>query len=160
MEHKKIEQQIQATNYMAKKLVEKEGILLSPNQKAGKHLPKMIIDGVKEFYCSDFISRLMPGMKDHVSVIVDGKTQHLQKRLVLCNLKEVYEQFKKKNSKHSVGFSKFAELRPRECVLAGALGTHAVCVCTIHQNLKLMFQGAKLEALSEGYSYRNCLAEI
>ena len=28
-----------------------------------------------------------------------------------------------------VGFSKFAELRPKECVLAGATGTHSVCVC-------------------------------
>ena len=40
-----------------------------------------------------------------------------------------------------IGFSKFAELRPRYCVLAGASGTHSVCICTIHQNVKLMILG-------------------
>ena len=44
-----------------------------------------------------------------------------------------------------IGLSKFAELRPKECVLAGASGTHNVCVCTIHQNVKLM-----LSAISAG----------
>ena len=35
-------------------------------------------------------------------------------------------------------FSKFAEFRPKECVLPGSSGTHSVCVCTKHQNVKLM----------------------
>ena len=35
-----------------------------------------------------------------------------------------------------IGFSKFAELYPQHCVLAGASGTHAVCVCTILYCLK------------------------
>ena len=26
-------------------------------------------------------------------------------------------------------FSKFAEIRPKECILAGESGTHAVCMC-------------------------------
>src|ERR1051325_4872724 len=56
-------------------------------------------------------------------------------------------------------YSKFAELRLKECILAGASGTHAVCVCTIHKNMKLMFQGAKLEELVDRYSYRDCFAE-
>ncbi len=48
-----------------------------------------------------------------------------QKRLVLGNLKEVYRAFKENDK---VGFSKFAELRPRHCILAGASVTHPVCV--------------------------------
>ena len=43
-----------------------------------------------------------------------------------------------------MGFSKFTELRPPYCVLAGASGTHCVCVCTIHQNVKLLFESIKL----------------
>jgi len=161
---KRIEQEFRATNYMvrkAKKLVEDKGILSTPDQKAGKTLSMNTVDVVRSFYCSEMISRLMPGMKDYVSVmnVKDGQRQHIQKRLVLCNLKEAFESFKQSHSL-KIGFSKFAELRPKECVLAGASGTHAVCVCTIHQNLKLMFQGAKLEKMSERYSYRNCLAEI
>jgi hypothetical protein len=162
---KRIEEEFRATNYMvrkAKKLVEVKGILSTPDQKAGKTLSKNTVDVVRSFYCSEMISRLMPGMKDYVSVmnVEDGQRQHIQKRLVLCNLKEAFESFKESYPLHKIGFSTFAELRPKECVLAGASGTHAVCVCTIHQNLKLMFQGAKLEKVGDRYSYHNCLAEI
>ena len=64
-----------------------------------------------------------------------------------------------------IGFSKFAELHPRHCVLAGASGTHAVCVCTTHQNVKLMMIGGKIAELS-AYddvrlnNYNHCLAKI
>jgi len=119
-----------------------------------------VVNDVRTFYSSDEISRVMPGMKDYVSVNIDGQRQHKQKRLVLCNLKEAFEQFKQTFPNNKVGFSKFSELRPKECVLAGGSGTHTVCVCTIHQNLKLMFQGSKLETVCENYSYRNCLSEI
>ena len=54
------------------------------------------------------------------------------------NLREVYHEFKGQFPAQKVGFSKFADLRPKHCVLAGASGTHSVCVCTIHQNVKLM----------------------
>ena len=46
-------------------------------------------------------------------------------------------------------FSKFASLWPKGCVLVGASGTHSVCVCTIHQNVKLMIHGSKLGHLTE-----------
>ena len=81
---------------------------------------------------------------------------------ILSNLKEVYYAFKDKYPNEKVGFSKFAELRPRHCVLAGASGTHSVCVCTIHQNVKLMVQGVKLSDLSATNlaSYQHCLTRI
>lgn len=60
---------------------------------------------------------------------------------MLLNLKELYNEFKKINPDLKVGFSKFASLRPKQCVLAGSTGTHSVCVCVIHQNVKLMCEG-------------------
>lgn len=160
---RRIEDEFAASNYMVrkvKKLVEEKGVLSTPNQKAGRALSVSVVDDVKAFYCNEMTSRLMPGMKDYVSVRdAAGQRKHAQKRLVLCNLKEAFESFKLSYPEHKIGFSKFAELRPKECVLAGASGTHAVCVCTIHQNIKLMFQGAKLETICEKYGYRNCLAE-
>ena len=54
-------------------------------------------------------------------------------------------------------FSKFAELRPKHCILAGASGTHSVCVCTIHQHLKLMLLSMRLLDLA---TYHHCLARI
>jgi len=129
---RKTVEEFHASNYMvrrAKKLVKEKGIQSTPNPRSGKNLPNDIVDNVKEFYCNDRVSRLMPGMKDFVSVLVNGKRQQIQKRLVLCNLKEAYEQFKQKYPDQKIGFSKFAELRPKECVLAGSSRTHSVCVC-------------------------------
>ena len=64
----------------------------------------------------------------------------------------------------SVGFSKFADLCPKHCVLAGASGTHAVCVCTIHQNVKLMMVGGKIPAIVLNSvalkTYDHCFTQI
>lgn len=51
----------------------------------------------------------------------------------------------KKNTTLSIGFSKFCQLRPKNCILAGKSGTHSVCVCNVHQNVKLMIDGSGLK---------------
>ena len=146
----------------AKMLVAEKGVLSSPNPKLGSlTLSAQTEEEVKNFYLSDDISRIMPGKKDFVSVLAaDGKREHKQKRLLLCNLKEAYNEFKGRHPDMKIGFSKFAMLRPKECILAGAAGTHSVCVCTIHQNIKLMMAGGKIESLTDGLykHYRHCLA--
>ena len=53
--------------------------------------------------------------------------------------------------------SKFAELRPKHRILVGANSTHSVCVCTIHQNVKLMMMEIQLPELP---TYHYCLARI
>ena len=73
--------------------------------------------------------------------------------LLLCNLKEVYELFKSKNQNIKIKFSKFTVHRPKECVLAGEVETHCVCICTIHQNMKLMIVGDQLGTLTNGEKY-------
>ncbi len=57
-------------------------------------------------------------------------------------LKESHIQFKEKFPTDKIGFSKFAELRPKECTLPNGKGTHNVCVCTIHQNFKLALENS------------------
>ena len=84
---------------------------------------------------------------------------------MLGNLKVLYQEFKEKHPTDKIGFSKFADLRPKHCILAGASGTHTVCVCTIHQNVKLTMIGGKVAELS-AYDdvplkeYNHCLAII
>ncbi|MGR0260894.1 hypothetical protein ACUWCL_29190, partial [Klebsiella pneumoniae] len=63
------------------------------------------------------------GKKDCVSVKVDGKKITKQKRLVLCNLNELYVAFKAANLDCKIGRSKFCSLRPKWCILVGASGT-------------------------------------
>lgn len=164
-----IQNEFQVSNRMARKakaLVKAKGILATPNPKPGKVLNESVIEKVIGFYNSDDVSRLMPGKKDFVSVKTgDSSRIHVQKRLVMGNLKEVYELFKNKNPTDKIGFSKFADLRPKHCVLAGGSGTHTVCVCTVHQNVKLMLQVLKSKqiTLNDGTdisNYNSCLAKL
>jgi hypothetical protein len=49
--------------------------------------------------------------------------------------------------------------------MASASGTHSVCVCTIHQNVKLMLEACKISELtrsSEDHlsTYQHCLSTM
>ena len=59
-----------------------------------RSLPLTTVNLVKDFYD---ISRILPGKKDFVSVRQGDQRVHVQKRLLLGNLKKVYQQFKKKH---------------------------------------------------------------
>ena len=134
---KKIQQEFGVSNYMARKskdLVKKKGVLSLPGPKPGPSLLPETVDIVHAFYEHDDISRVMPGKKDFVSVKQEGKRVHVQKRLMLSNLREVYHEFKEKFPDRKIGFSKFAELRPKHCILAGASGTHSVCACVYNSS--------------------------
>jgi len=82
------------------------------------------------FYELDENSRMMLEKKDFVSVRLDGK------RSISIAINEFIQSFQN-ILKAKCSFSKFASLRPKHCVLAGASGTHSVCVCAIHDWLLL-----------------------
>ena len=126
----------------ARELKKVNGILAKPEPKRGKMLPQKTLDLVQSFYEDDEYSRQMPGKKNYVSI---GRKEHKQKRLVLCNLSELYTSFKDKYPNLKIGFSKFCTLRPKWCVLAGPSGTHSVCVCSIHQNAILLVDAVNWE---------------
>jgi hypothetical protein len=133
------------SNYLvreARKAKKKHGILHKPSSKKGKSLSHATIDLVHSFYQSDEYTRMLPGKKDFVSI---GYRQHMQKRLILINLKELYVAFKFQHSNLNVGFSKFCSLRPRWCITTNSSGTHCVCVCTYHQNVKLLTDALKID---------------
>ncbi|KYM96890.1 hypothetical protein ALC62_12427 [Cyphomyrmex costatus] len=147
-------------------MTDEHGILALPNaKKGGSKLPSETENLIKAFL-NDENSRLLPGMKDFVSVRnKDGSREHVQKRLILSNLSELYEKFRNDYPDVKIGISKFCELRPRHCVLAGSSGTHTVCVCTHHENVKLMIDAINLQAITKDTdlplkSYSDCLQEI
>ncbi len=84
----------------------------------------------------------MPGMKDYITVHMDDGKVKKQKWLLLCNLNELCERWTSERAAENskIGFSTFVLLRPKWCVLAGASGTHSVCVCVHHQNPKLKYE--------------------
>lgn len=157
-----------ATTHMitvAKKTAEEKGILSNPNPKSHPSLDKDVITVVTNFYELDENSRMLPGKKDFVSVKKNGERVHVQKRLLLVNLKELYTLFKEKYPLIKCSFSKFATLRPKHCVLAGASGTHSVCVCAIHENVKLLIDGSNIKSLTANTlnpirTYHDCLKQM
>ena len=127
----------------ARKLKEERGILSVPNPRRGKTLAEDTKSLVVNFFEDDEFSRLMPGKKDYLSV---SRNVHKQRRLLLCNLKELYiSAFKEKYPHAKVGFSQFCSLRPKWCVSVGSAGTHSVCVCTSHQNAQLLVNAANID---------------
>ena len=58
-------------------------------------------------------------------------------------------------SRYNNWFFTFCALRPKHCVLAGSPGTHSICVCSIHQNVKLM-----LSAITSEKSYHELIDMI
>ena len=136
----------------ARELKKVKGILAKPAQKQGKVISQNTIDLVLSMYEDDEFSCQMPGKKDYVSI---AKGVHKQKRLVLCNQREMYAAFKEKYPNVKLGFSKFCTFRPKWCVLAGSSGTHSVCVCSIHQNAILL-----VDAIDWDITYKDLISKM
>ena len=150
---KRIQEEFNATNYMASHARTPFSLISSlamPDLKRGHALAEKTVHLVHSFHQSDEVSRVMPDRK-----VREGEGQvHVQKRLVLCNLQELYTIFKDQHPSDHTGFSKFASLRPKHCVLAGASWTYTVCVCTYHQSVKLIIHAAELDK-----SHKNIIAQ-
>ncbi|XP_024947522.1 uncharacterized protein LOC112495382 [Cephus cinctus] len=147
---------------VAKKTAREKGILADSSPKRHPSLTKDVIDLIINFYENDENSRLLPGKSDFVSVKVSNERVHMQKRLILTNLKELYQLFEEKYAEVKCSFSKFATLRPKYCVLAGVSGTHSVCVYAIHENVKSLIDGPNIKHLTADVpipikSYHDCL---
>lgn len=136
-----------ASKYMVRQamvLKKEKGILSKPDSYNVHRIEEDVLDSVISFYSSDALAhlRVLPGKKDCVSV---AKNVYKQKILILCNLKELYIHYLDTYPQNKIGFSTFCSLRPKFCVLAGSSGTHSVCVCSIHQNVKLMLAAVKIK---------------
>lgn len=93
------------TARQAKKLLSEKGVMSSPDPKPGRTLDPATIALVQEFYENDEVSRQMPGKKDFVSVVKDGKRVHIQKHLILSTLRESHELFKEHYPNQKIGIS-------------------------------------------------------
>ncbi|XP_071948717.1 uncharacterized protein [Antedon mediterranea] len=144
---KKTAEEFQVTQHLVRKsreLKKTNGILAEPDMKKGRSLGVQLIERVKAFYESDEFSGICPGKKEYVSIRQGNQKEHVQKRLLLVNLKELHLEYLKQTG-DKIGFSKFCELRPRQCVTVNSKGMHCVCVCQQHQNVKLLVSAIPTE---------------
>ena len=110
----------------ARKQEKEWGLNTIPPPRQGKRLSEETVTSIQKFYEDDEYSGVMPGKKDTLSVKSIGP---VQKRLILCNLKKLYQSFASTYCHIKVEFSKLASLRPKRCVVAGSSGTHFAVVC-------------------------------
>lgn len=143
-----IQDQFKTTLHMvqrAKELLHNNGPLSRPEPKIGRKMSDELKKAVVDYYCNDDVSRVLPGINDCVTV----NREKVQKRLMMCTLREChagYNEHHAGDESKKISFSQFALLRPKNCVQPGSSGTHAVCVCTIHQNVKLIIHGANISS--------------
>ncbi|KAJ8673770.1 hypothetical protein QAD02_005032 [Eretmocerus hayati] len=80
----------------------------------------------------------------------------------MSTLRELYISLKDSHPETKIGFGKFAQFRPKHCVLAGFSGLLTVCVCIYHQNVKLILEGVDVpKPTSEKVNdYKDCISLI
>ena len=85
------------------------------------------------------IIRMCPGCKDYANVKTKRGKDHRQKRLLLYNISEVGESFKKESS-FTVVLSTFASRRPPN-ILRITPYDQEVCVCKYDASIRLLLDG-------------------
>ena len=113
---------------MAQKLRKEQGILTVPKGYSREAEEETKVK-VKEFFERD-VSRLCLRKKDCVSVkLEDGRKEKVQKRLLLSNLKEIYQHFVTENPAAKVEFSAFAMFTTKVVCTSGVIcDTQCTCI--------------------------------
>lgn len=118
-----------------------------------KVLPE-IRDSIVNFYLDEKNTIMTSGMKECLKIKINGEPSiAVQKRILIHDLPDLYKDWISVSGlQHVPCLAFFSQLRPKQCVFAGGPGTHLVCVCQIHQNIKL-----KLSALNENINYKELI---
>ena len=107
-----------------------------------------------DYYSSEDNSYTMPGKRDYVQTTVGGRKVLIQKKLLFYTVHDLFLKFVEEyqGNENLPSFSYFASLKPIECIHAGDPGSHSICTCAEHQNVKL-----KLHALTRKIKYRDLI---
>ena len=84
---RQIEQKFKVTHWMAqtaKNLQVERGVMASPNPKPGRKLNGDLIKSIHDFYLSDTVSRVMPGIKDYVFMYSPEEERESTNKSNLC----------------------------------------------------------------------------
>ena len=105
-------------------LKSEHGILAKSTQASRKGIDEKIVSLLHSFYQDDEFLKLLPGSKDFVSI---GYKVHQQKRLLLCNLKELFVEFK--NHHQNKFFQILFSLIKMVCFIRVIRHPHSLCMC-------------------------------
>lgn len=91
----------------------------------------------------DDCSRVMPGKKDCIPIVKNGKRDMCQNDYCYLILKSINKKFTLKFPDIKISLSLFTKLCLRNCIPMGCSDSHNVCECKTHQNVKLKFTTIK-----------------
>lgn len=131
----------------ARVLRDEQEISSIPSKRKGKRLLSSIEAAVLEFYDNVDVSTVCPGNKNYITVKISGQKVQKQKRLLLCSLKELHQQFVK-NTVTKIGITPFCGLCPKWCTKEGASSTHSACFSKLNHQLDYYNMTQKLPGLS------------
>lgn len=130
------------------------GPLSQRQRKTYFRVTQEIKDEIIKYYLDESNTIICSGMKECVKIKVPGQPSiSLQKQILIYDIKDLYKKWVNECGHEEVPcLHFFTKLRPKQCVIAGDPGTHNVCVCPIHQNVKL-----KLAAVDRKIHYTNVI---
>lgn len=70
------------------------------------------------------------------------------------DLGSLHANFLQKYPNLKISLSSFVALRPQQCIPVGAKGTHNVCVCKTHENIRLKMKGLRDEFARKKFNYQ------
>ena len=116
-------------------------------------IPSEVEQMVKTFLLREDVSRTLPGARNFVIVRRHGTKLYLTKHHLLSKLSQAFDQFKLENESVKLGFSKFCEFRPVNCILTyNSSGLHQVCSCVLCENPRLMILTSNIGECPEFHS--------
>ena len=127
----------------------REQKFVSGRKERSDKISETTVNKVKNFYLDECNSKILPGIKDTISVKTEyGKTK-LRKVLLLSTIDEAHKKFIQEEG-NIISSESFRKLRPQNCVLVGSSGTHVICCCVNCQNPELLIDTSVLPTL-EGF---------
>lgn len=126
-------------------------------RKQFKKISNEMNEKIKNYYLSEENCYICPGIKQYKRKLNSDSAEKemVQKKMLLYTLSDLYNNFITDYTEEErlPKFSYFASLKPEECVYAGDPGTHEICVCLEHENVRL-----KLYALTKKLKYKDLIA--
>ena len=116
---------------------------------------------IQNIFTADLQSHLMAGRKEFVKIPENGEMKSVEKRLLFFDIKEIHNKFIWNHPEIKISLCTFTKLRPLFCISVESKGTHNVCVCHIHQNMRLNLIGLndifQKKGMEKKYEVRNIL---
>ena len=102
-------------------------------------LDSSLVKKVTQFYERDDNSRMFPGKRDTVPVVINGRKKAVHERHLYVTLNELHQLFMDEYPYVSINHSKFAFLQPSHVSLNNQM-PNRVCLCRYHENFIMLLE--------------------